>query len=152
MGLRLSERQQANSVTVTWTESSHHCFGIPWADAASALLSPSMMDTDSETSYTSSMQTAERPNNLQWSTTCNSSKGHNGYSYGESDELNQGPSLLQRCPQLHNLNTDTGRSVYYFFAIYIHSNEIHNVVALIRCLLILRCQLYMFRTVTVRNM
>ena len=35
------------------------------------------------------------------------------------------------------------------FAIYIHSNEIHNVVALIKFLLILRCQLYMFRTVTV---
>ena len=33
--------------------------------------------------------------------------------------------------------------------IYIHSNEIHNVVALIKCLLVLRCQLYMFRTVTV---
>ena len=35
------------------------------------------------------------------------------------------------------------------FAIYIHSNEIHNIVALIKCLLILRCQLYMFRNVTV---
>ena len=35
------------------------------------------------------------------------------------------------------------------FAIYIHSNEIHNVVALIKCLLVLRYQLYMFRTVTV---
>ena len=34
-------------------------------------------------------------------------------------------------------------------AIYIHSIEIHNVVALIKCLLVLRCQLYMFRTVTV---
>ena len=33
--------------------------------------------------------------------------------------------------------------------IYIHSNEIHKVVALIKCLLVLRCQLYMFRTVTV---
>ena len=35
------------------------------------------------------------------------------------------------------------------FAIYIHSNEIHNAVALIKFLLVLRCQLYMFRTVTV---
>ena len=35
------------------------------------------------------------------------------------------------------------------FAIYIHSNEIHNVVALIKFLLVLRCQLYMFRTITV---
>ena len=35
------------------------------------------------------------------------------------------------------------------FAIYIQSNEIHNVVALIKFLLVLRCQLYMFRTVTV---
>ena len=34
-------------------------------------------------------------------------------------------------------------------ALYIHSNEIHNVVALIKCLLVLRCQLYIFRTVTV---
>ena len=34
-------------------------------------------------------------------------------------------------------------------AIYIQSNEIHNVVALIKFLLVLRCQLYMFRTVTV---
>ena len=31
----------------------------------------------------------------------------------------------------------------------IQSNEIHNVVALIKCLLVLRCQLCMFRTVTV---
>ena len=35
------------------------------------------------------------------------------------------------------------------FAIYIQSNEIHNVVALIKFSLLLRCQLYMFRTVTV---
>ena len=35
------------------------------------------------------------------------------------------------------------------FAIYIQSNEIHNAVALIKFLLVLRCQLYMFRTVTV---
>ena len=35
------------------------------------------------------------------------------------------------------------------FAIYIQSNEIHNVVALIKFLLVLRFQLYMFRTVTV---
>ena len=34
-------------------------------------------------------------------------------------------------------------------AIYIQSNEIHNVVAIIKCLLVLRCQLYLFRTVTV---
>ena len=34
-------------------------------------------------------------------------------------------------------------------SLYIQSNEIHNVVALIKCLLVLRCQLYMFRTVTV---
>jgi hypothetical protein len=36
-----------------------------------------------------------------------------------------------------------------YIYIYIHSNEIHNIVALIKCLLVLRCQLYMFRTVTV---
>ena len=35
------------------------------------------------------------------------------------------------------------------YIIYIHSNEIHNVVALINFLIVLRCQLYMFRTVTV---
>ena len=35
------------------------------------------------------------------------------------------------------------------FAIYIQSNEIHNVVALIKVLLVLRYQLYVFRTVTV---
>ena len=35
------------------------------------------------------------------------------------------------------------------FAIYIQSDEIHNVVALVKFLLVLRCQLYMFRTVTV---
>ena len=34
-------------------------------------------------------------------------------------------------------------------AIYLQSNEIHNVVALIKFLLVLRCQLYMFRTITV---
>ena len=37
------------------------------------------------------------------------------------------------------------------FAIYIQSNEIHNAVALIQFLLVLRCQLYMFRTVTVHS-
>ena len=36
-----------------------------------------------------------------------------------------------------------------FFAIYIHSNKINNVVALIKCLLVLRCQLYMCRTTMV---
>ena len=36
-----------------------------------------------------------------------------------------------------------------YMAIYIHSNEIHNVAALIKCLLMLRCQPYMFRTVMV---
>ena len=44
---------------------------------------------------------------------------------------------------------DIGRSVYHFCNIYIQSNEIHNVVALIKFLLGLRCQLDMFRTVTV---
>ena len=34
-------------------------------------------------------------------------------------------------------------------SVYIQSNEIHNVVALIKFLLALRCQLYTFRTVTV---
>ena len=33
--------------------------------------------------------------------------------------------------------------------LYIQFNEIHNVVALIKFLLVLRCQLYMFRTATV---
>ena len=33
--------------------------------------------------------------------------------------------------------------------IYIQSNKIHNVVALIKCLLVLRFQLCMFRTITV---
>ena len=32
---------------------------------------------------------------------------------------------------------------------YIHSNEIYTVVVLIKCSLVLWCQLYMFRTVTV---
>ena len=45
-----------------------------------------------------------------------------------------------------NLTLEGSRII---FAIYIHSNKIHNVVALIKCLLSLRCQLYMFRTVTV---
>ena len=36
------------------------------------------------------------------------------------------------------------------FAIYIQSNKIQNVVALIKFLLVLRCQLYTFRTVTVQ--
>ena len=40
-------------------------------------------------------------------------------------------------------------ALMYPRAIYIQSNEIHNVVALIKFLLVLRCQLYMFRTVTV---
>ena len=35
------------------------------------------------------------------------------------------------------------------FAIYIQSNEIHDVVALIKYLLVLRSQLYVFWTVTV---
>ena len=36
-----------------------------------------------------------------------------------------------------------------YYSVYIQFNEINNVVALIKFLLILRCQLYMFRTVTV---
>ena len=36
-----------------------------------------------------------------------------------------------------------------FCSIYIHSNEIHNVVALVKFVLVLRYQLYVFRTVTV---
>ena len=39
--------------------------------------------------------------------------------------------------------------IKHFKIIYIQSNEIHNIVALIKFLLVLRCQLYMFRTVTV---
>ena len=35
------------------------------------------------------------------------------------------------------------------FAIYVQSNEIHNVVTLIKFLLVPRYQLYMFRAVTV---
>ena len=38
---------------------------------------------------------------------------------------------------------------YIHIYIYIQSNEIHNVVALIKFSLVLRCQIYMFRTVTV---
>ena len=33
---------------------------------------------------------------------------------------------------------DIGRSMYHFFAVYIQSSEIHNVVELIKCLLVLR--------------
>ena len=40
-------------------------------------------------------------------------------------------------------------STHFLLSIYIQSNEIHNVVTLIKFLLVLRCQLYMFRTVTV---
>ena len=36
-----------------------------------------------------------------------------------------------------------------YVTIYIQSNEIHNVVAPIKFLLVLRCQLYMFRTIMV---
>ena len=48
----------------------------------------------------------------------------------------------------YNFTENTSKPLL-FCNIYIHSNEIHNVVALIKCLLILRCQFYMFRTVTV---
>ena len=41
------------------------------------------------------------------------------------------------------------KNIRHFPVIYIQSNEIHNVVALIKFLLVLRCQSYMFRTVTV---
>ena len=50
-------------------------------------------------------------------------------------------------PEPHSNLTLEGPCI--IFAIYIQSNEIHNVVALIKFLLILRCQLYMFRTVRV---
>ena len=52
---------------------------------------------------------------------------------------------LSRNVSFSFLESDKFNAIY----IYIHSNEIHNVVALIKCLLVLRCQLYMFRTVTV---
>ena len=42
-----------------------------------------------------------------------------------------------------------GPCIIFLQYIYIHSNEIHTVVALVKCLLVLRYQLYMFRTVTV---
>ena len=45
-------------------------------------------------------------------------------------------------------NTLTLEGTCIIFAIHIQS-EIHNVVALIKFLLVLRCQLYMFWTVTV---
>jgi hypothetical protein len=38
---------------------------------------------------------------------------------------------------------------FFRLLIYLQSNEIHHVVALIKFQLVLRCQLYMFRTVTV---
>ena len=46
----------------------------------------------------------------------------------------------------HSRAIDIGRSVYHF----LQSNEIHIVVKLIKYLFVLRCQLYMFRTVTVQ--
>ena len=49
-----------------------------------------------------------------------------------------------------NAQLDIVRSVYHVCNIYIYSpNEIHNVVALIKFLLVLRFQLYMFRTVKI---
>ena len=42
-----------------------------------------------------------------------------------------------------------GPCIIFAIYVYIQSNEIHNVVALIKFLLVLRCQLYMFRAVTV---
>jgi hypothetical protein len=51
--------------------------------------------------------------------------------------------------EARNSGTVTLEGPCIVFAIYIHSNEIHNVVTLIKCLLVLRCQLDMFRTVTV---
>ena len=42
-----------------------------------------------------------------------------------------------------------GFTIYIY--IYIQSNEIHNVVALIKFLLVLRLQLYMFRTIMVHS-
>ena len=53
-----------------------------------------------------------------------------------------------RCKYLWTINL-TLEGPCIIFAICIHPNEIHNVVALIKFLLVLRCQLYMFRTVTV---
>ena len=53
--------------------------------------------------------------------------------------------------KVHCLDTRHLFATKRFHAICIQSNEIHNVVALIKFLLVLRCQLYMFRTVTVRR-
>ena len=68
-------------------------------------------------------------------TSCSMDKGdtsHEGYSGRD----------LRLTDRLHTVSK-------VHSAIYIHSNEIHNVVALIKCSLVFRCQLYMFRTVTV---
>ena len=54
----------------------------------------------------------------------------------------------QEIPQ-HIFGTWHWKNRVSFFAIYIHSKEIHNAVALVKCLLVLRFQLYMFLTVTV---
>jgi hypothetical protein len=43
----------------------------------------------------------------------------------------------------------TLKGLCIIFATYIQYNEIYNVVVLIKFLLVLRCQLYMFRNVTV---
>ena len=51
--------------------------------------------------------------------------------------------LTNRCTKTDTYLTLEGPCI--IFAIYIQSNEIHNVVALIKFLLVLRCQLYMFR-------
>ena len=57
--------------------------------------------------------------------------------------------LVLRERALQNVQTIHWKVRVSFFAIYVHSNEIHNVAALVKCLLVLRIQLYMFRTVTV---
>ena len=48
-----------------------------------------------------------------------------------------------------NKGRKTISSITFNFAIYVQSNEIHNLVAPIKFLLVVRFQLYMFRTVTV---
>ena len=62
------------------------------------------------------------------------------------------PSRYRTQHSFNNSNTNkdlTLEGPCIIFAIYIQSDEIHNEVALIKFLLALRCQLYMFRTVTV---
>ena len=77
------------------------------------------------------------------------SASFNGASQSEWFFTSSSSSVVSNRQEIASFTCSVVQSLSISLKIYIQSNEIHNVVALIKFLLALRFQLYMFRTATV---